>query len=1187
MTDFGAQNRSWGGAWNGQDPSSAGDPGLGRIRRIINGYVTGSEIRTWPGWRTAVDPVPDPGQLRQGVFQDGYRAAVIDCQRPVARRTTTADAFPLRIAYSEAMRVWADPANLHCFVKLKGRHLLIGESKLRVEPVFATGGVVPAEILWWTQNGSGRAVLHLSVAPNPSDVFGTLRVGSMCFVDQLVDSNTTGMAQLNGRMHVVLSIAGQDVELQTTVTGSSVSVALQGVIGRCRGNRSGLTGSLPYAALPQEASMDPDALTVWWIDDPIDPNQDVVQRVSAAYVANRRRDFADRAYGFARNTGVTSRGVEGHQPNALIALTPPRDWGVTRRPTRELTGRLVPALAGDRVLLAARDYACMFQVPLQVPVSSDLALHPLDGAVDPHNSIYDIPRCLGVPKGVLIDYQHPGTGYGRATPFVLSVGNGTLFGQGTYRIAVAYRDDATGETGLLSEQWVFTLPAPGAGNSWQIFVDIMHPGYVMAECLAMSVLLFMSRVNEDSLNFVGVFQLEDQNTAFSGGVPIAGASQSSAYGLDVFATHTTPVAGAAFVDPVNVFYRFQLPGTLAPSAPNYNKAYDNNVEVPTIRQMPRGSKFVSVTRGAMLSGGAVGTIGLDRELMPGKFNSSFDHTVADDDPRELFDRWITGEGLAAEAVPWPTGNGKLPPSYSGSPIFSPNMWPYPIDRLTLDFMKNCRGVSYGTARQKQERMWAQPWDVQENPHRFDGDRIDNLNQTVWLQQFRGFVQTSELDQFGVTSATSTVVVDAKRDDDIEAGAEFNGTQILCTRRQTFALMWSVAPGGSTPVTVSNEFGCVAPNSMVECAQMLAWMSHYGPVAYYNGMLARIGAPIARYFNGDTARFLHDRNGMMLHSWAAHDMQRGLLLFGVFENRLAGTPQEVQVYHRGQTHLWDAAADEVRARFPCDVVLAYHYASGAWSEWHPPAGLEVLWMGQLDCADGLARMGFLAADKRLYVLDDEFGDTNRDTLVLTVASISTGQTVEVNESIGSLHANRNGSGSFVRANSEALIYGQDNVLKARVGCSVYDATHLALSQAVTVAVGDRIMCMPRTMVIETASTNPKGTTPLSIDSVTLRGQPRSVVTSRVTEGSRHPVWATATITKMEHPSGRHGGGQDLLRTKSMTANPLGDLIASSEPQGLNRVARLSGGKSDGFEQRVTVEVFGGAQFCLQDLIVGQA
>jgi hypothetical protein len=1196
MTDFGSQIVPYRGAvWNGMDRDAAGDRGEDSLLKIVGGYVRGREIRTWPGWRTAVDPVPDAADLFSGVFQDGYRQAVVDAKRPVALRTAPGDKFPLPIASTETMRVWADPVALHCFVQLRRRILMIGESRLRIEPVVAApGSVTPAVVTKWTKDGSNRAVLFLSI--NALGTGGTpncLQVGDAFYVEGLVDLNTTDAAVLNGKSHLVIAIAGapSQVTVQTTVALASVSTTLTGICGRTRGNKTGLLGQgkTTHEALENERVDDPDALTAWWIDNDIDLDADVVTQANAAYVANRQRDFGDDTSATAPigGTGVKSALVEGHVPQAFGPLVPIPNWGITRRPTLSLPFRVVPALGGDRLVLAARGYGCMFQVPCQVPVAQVLAVDPFDGATEPHNSLYDRPRCLGVPKGMLMfDSARADINATNFTVRADTLGWGQFNVPQVFSFRVAYRDDATGEVGLPSEPWTFTLGgsavSPPAGNSYDVTLQIHHPGYVLAECLAMSVLIYATKANEFAYQHVATIQLEDlKNLA----APAAGQSQSSVYGLVPRSSIIPADVAAAVTASVSMVYAYKIPLDLAPGTANSARNYDSDFTPPDGRQMPRGAKFASITRGSMISGGAIGTHGRDDELMPGSFSHVYDDTPTAGftmDTKEVYIRRVDKQNLPVADVKWPSGNGTLPSAYEGSPFFTEVLFPHPVTKAILNLQINSQAAfptTFGAADDLAASKWAHHWQLLERPLRFFGDRTYQLGKAVWLQQFRGQVQPSELGQYGVTSAAFNIVVDAKKDDDVEAGSEFRGVLVLCTRRQTFTLTWSVAPGGTTPYTASNEHGCLSPNSMIEGDSMLAWIAERGPVAYTSyGTIEHIGKRLQRYFHGEGARFLRDSNGMMLHAFGAHDEERGLLLFGVFENRNRGVTGEVTVFWQGQTLNWDNAPDEAKSRFPCDTILAYSEADNAWSEWRPPNGLEALWMGPVTCKDGRTRLGWMAADKRLYVFDDDFGEFVKEPLIVTATLASTGTAITTGTSMGSDRANRNGLGSYVRPNCEAIVYGTDNAIKARITIASVAGAVITASAPVTIEVGDRILIAPRTLQIETTFLNRKGPGPTRLSSVTLRGQLRSRVLSGKSGGVPQPLWMKCSVQRMDRAD-----STAPVKTHTLHRDAPGDFFGVSDTLAQNRALHMNKGAVEGHEQKIVIEAFGGAQLCLQDLI----
>lgn len=1197
--EFGATERPLRLAgWSGSTVDVASDRGEGLIERIVGGYVRGGEIRTWPGWRTVVDPTIDPTDPFRGVLRDGYRQKVVDARRPVVRRVTNEYVDVQTV--TDEMYVWADPVHMHCFATIRGALVLIGESGQRVEPILATDASTdPAVVTGWTKDGSNRTVLTLSFAPAvASGHHHRVEPGDALWVDELDDLNTADAAILNGKSHNVVSIAGANVTLATTIGAASISSSLNGMVGRTRGNKTGDLGQgkTPYEGIANEAVTDPDALTAWYIDDPIDIEGPVVEKAWASYVFNRRRDFADQSRAISSipaGASVTSVLVEGHVPynfTSASGLAVQRNFGITRRPTKSLPYRLGMAVAGDRIILCSRGYGVMFQIPALIPSVGSFADNPVDGVLTPRNSDHDAPRSLGVPKAILIDY--PTAGKDSTTiqapligaipsPFVQ---NGSGFEAGTYKIAVAYRDDATGEIGQLSEPWTFTLPTVVPGLLWQVSFDVMHPGYVLAETGALTLLVFMSKAGQDAMGLIDVINLGDQYSF----LPLAATSQSSKYGLTVYASNASGDSGAI---PHPLYYRHVVPTDYAQASSYFaDLAYDFTFAPPTQNQMPRGAKCVSVTRGVMISGGSAASFGRDGELIPGKLGTNFTSPnplaalPAFFDDRRLFQsRPVDSENRPLDTIPWPSGNGKLPSSYAGSPVFSVEAFPSPNNTQTLQAVVNPTKFVQSTNAEARDSLSFEWFRLRDYPYSARESILSFWGKTSYVQQFRGFLQTSELGKPSITVSQGTVPIDAKKDDDIEATGEFRGTQVVCSRRQTFGLLWSTHPLGSVPFTVSNEFGCIATNSMVEGDNMLAWISDRGPVAFLGQSVEHIGRSLQRDFHGNGSRFLKDSKGRMLHSWGCHDEERGLLLFGLFENRNRGLATEVKVSHLGSVpKTWDNSTDEAKSRFPCDVVLAYSEMDNAWSEFHPPDGMEALWMGMVTCSDGIRRLAWLAQDLRLYVFEEEFGDTVKEPLILTATVSSTSATVTVDETVGETKDDRSAD-TFVRAGSEAIVFdGATKEIKARSTVVSAAGSTVVLADSITVAKGHRILVGPKTMTIQFVSSNLKGSAPTSLGSVTLRAETRSRLQNGGSGAIAQPAWARVTDTTVTHPTSA-AAVQD--RAHTFHANVNGDFLGDSSSAKQSRLRQLDSGTAEGFEHRITVEVFGGAQVCLQDVLVG--
>ncbi len=303
--------------------------------------------------------------------------------------------------------------------------------------------------------------------------------------------------------------------------------------------------------------------------------------------------------------------------------------------------------------------------------------------------------------------------------------------------------------------------------------------------------------------------------------------------------------------------------------------------------------------------------------------------------------------------------------------------------------------------------------------------------------------------------------DAEADEEIEGVGTFGAGFILASRSNTYLLSFTDEPR-SKPDLVSNEFGCIAPNTFVEFDGGTAWISSRGPVAMTGDGMQWVGRDLEYLFIGSRARYKKDSQGRMRHAWGAHDPDRGLVIFGM----LADLDGSVEITDHGEDYSFADATDKLRSRFPCDELLVWSYRANAWSRWTMPAGLEVLWMERDVDVQGVGRLLFLAADKRIYAMDDEFADSNVDPVVVTAtdAGVGVGPVTMTGVLMGGTVDDREDD-TFVRAGMTVLQVRNNNLVQIT---TVYDftSTTLTVLDGITWEVGDEFIIGAHVATLET-------------------------------------------------------------------------------------------------------------------------
>ncbi len=1069
MTAPGAKQISYRGIgpWGGMSTQSRATPYLQEL--LENCYVSsdGQEIRPIPGFKTYVD-LSAPRLYTTGPSAPigGFERDVVDARRPVS--ATTGSYQYQDATTTQTLTVWSSMTHVHAFDFLGGRMVLIGESGLRREPIHASASstryVYVTAYTHDTSTGSAMTLLTLNEAFDFSlygvKPFNTARedggAAHDCWRIYLSGLTGPGAAVLNGFSHEVYAVGGA---FAAPVIGglaypSTTTILIRTSVGSGN-NGTSQTGfidrvSKDHVSSTTTVSDDEESLTIWTIPNPFGSSLPI-QTCQPAYVANRQRDFGDLS---------TFGAEEGGQLNC------------SRRRQEPLPYRVVPHVAGNRLIIVAPGYNCVFQAPAVVPITYEGTA--TDGLAWIANDLYDKPRCVGVPKAVMwVDVQKT---YAAGSAHVWDAsaevdaysfgGTGLTERAGTYKFAVCYKDDVTGETGLISETVAITTDATTIARQG-IILHVMFPGYLMSECLAMTVTVFRSQRNGESLYF-------DQNyplTACGAGTLTPGGAASAKYGIQ-------PEIGLdAVMHGVALKMKFTADSDLE----------KHESTLPIIEQMPIGAKAARTVRGGWtVYGGALGNAGTNRELWKGTVGTYYDVNSpikgGGQDPLyprndEVFTRVgrKTGTGVPNTLgfTQWGVGGYVLPTSYAGQEIVSKTLFPTPRQTVRLNKIVNTEAW-YTAGSADEDRFREVRYQVVESPFGNADFARDPAHGDVYIKLPRSVLQISEADNPGVVPATNSTIVSKDFSEDIEAIGESNGQLVACSRGKTYFIGFGQSPVGVPAELASDNFGCIGANTMVSYDHGCAWISDRGPCALVGGRFVWIGESIQHLFVGSEARYLRDSRGMMRHAWGAHDPERGLLYFGLYANRNTAHT----LTYAGSTATWSAwhasNNDQPLSRFPCDEILVYSYRVGQWSVWRPPTSLYVKWMAKAIDEDGKPRMFFLGSDNRVYVMDDKFSQWNENAIEATVDTAATSTTISTDGTFATSIASR-GLGTFIEAGMQVLVVSQAAgrpLIKATTLVSE-SAGDLTLADAVTVAVGDKVYVGTRSYTVKTNFINMKG------------------------------------------------------------------------------------------------------------------
>ena len=364
--------------------------------------------------------------------------------------------------------------------------------------------------------------------------------------------------------------------------------------------------------------------------------------------------------------------------------------------------------------------------------------------------------------------------------------------------------------------------------------------------------------------------------------------------------------------------------------------------VPDIEQMPKGSSVNKTVKGVSFFGGSYPVSQEDHDddeaVQILNVKSPLNNEFQVDTGSGAFETFAT--------------DGQIPTSYQGE-----QMYVYGIQHALT------KRVNPGAAEPNQ--LW-----------QIDSILGGTSSTGAYVTLPRGRAWFSERGFPGITPAINNIYVDRIKGYDITAFGRVLDNLVICTDKETYLLSWSRSPLGTDPILLSTEYGCVAPNSMVQFEGGCAWISADGPVILRNGsgVVEPIFGPIFEKWR----TYKRDSRGFMGHAWALHDPRRGLIYFFVRSDLVTTTYATT-------------ATDDEKTKVPCDEVAVWSYKSNAWSFWELPSGYEFFDGDSVLCYDGQYRTGFLNKDGDVYAIDESFnypvssGTWGRNLEIITTLS----------------------------------------------------------------------------------------------------------------------------------------------------------------------------------------------------------
>lgn len=1152
------------GPWRGLTTLSKTSPF--QFLELENGYVNAdaSEIRTFPGYICVLNPARN-ARAWSTTQPFGFIANHYAARRPVLAAAVNSYQIET-LAPTEVQYVWTRPTNFHCFEQLNTRWVFIGESDHVREPIFDAGRGFFVKVVSYDDVGGTQVALTLDAAPDTTvNVFNALPN----VVDRVYLEGLTGAqaSLLNFKGHNVVSVVGAVVTINTNIGSISNQLSQTGYIDRVTNPGVG-SGAAP-------ATDDKESLTIWTVLDRGSASIALGNTVTyPAHVANRMRDFGD-------TVGVTKQGNNA-------AGTPA--GGRSRRRQKPLPYRVVPHQAGNRLVLAVPGYGCVFQVPGVIPPNFDEVTSTL-GISALGNDIFDMPRALGVPKGCMWadNDKVAGVGAGSSVHFYAGGTNEFSFGgsnvavsarNGVYKFCVAYRDEATGEIGRLSEELALTTNT--SQDRIGIQLPIYFPGYLMHESLALTVNIY--RTAKDG----SIFFFDQTATLNAMSENVVSLPVSSKYGL-------VPLSGVT-----EYFYHALVKPTYVSDA----TLQARTATVPTeLQQMPMGCKAARTARGFTAFGGALGNAGSRKEMMRGTLSLYYDGNAAPLDGIGAQQNRV-GSAFTNDWIGPPYGPSSfegsetdfgcsakhIPPAYEGQTVVSRTLFPYPRKAIQLDLMRNTDVGYTGTVTDTSGRIPDVRYTMVESPLRTDRDYTitGSQRQEAFLMLPRSRVQFSEPDNPGVVPATNTAILANEQDFDIEGIGDSGGQFVICTRDRSYSISFSQTPIQVPPDIVSDKFGCISANSMVTFDGGCAWISARGPVVMAEGVQF-IGQPLERSFVGEPGRYLRSTDGMLRHSWACHDAERNLLYFGVYAGRAGLTdsdPLSFRVNFRGTNYSWESAggavengvpvADQVRSRFPCDEVLIYSYKADAWSVWRPPLTLGVQWMTRGVDSDGNYRVFFMDQRGAIYLMDDAYGNGSKESNQQTLLQSGALTTLNI---VPSTEPTWVGLKVVIY---KAATASEPSILRGVTEVASQTTSTITLANAVTAQAGDTVLIGARSMTLNTTFFNIKDSAATRINKIGTRFQMSSRKSLGVAGALTQECFASISVRTEELRDGVPTTYENSLTTEAAASPTSYQWIGRDLANDAVHDATFDRGSLSGPSHQAKMTIVGGAQVRLLDL-----
>lgn len=679
-----------------------------------------------------------------------------------------------------------------------------------------------------------------------------------------------------------------------------------------------------------------------------------------------------------------------------------------------IKGRMMADVLNNRVLIAVPGHGCMFEVNVQRTRLTWQA----DDILGDANSIgvldHRYTKALGIPKGRHNNLEaSTAAEAGWTVPPHFSAAR-TFDQNTTYYAAVAYMDPFTGEVGLASELRSVSLGIL-QGNQ-HLHVDCLSPRSALRECANLIPVAFVS-VGDTPAGLLPVRGLVLENDS------VLAAEEGWTAIHDPRSTVLEPDRINRFAFEVAAGRIQHRPWRIVVHSIANGEELTAPRRFPILEQMPVGASWVRVVRGRMFSGG---TAHDDVKMLAMRYYATGTLPGQSAQTKRYF---IAFQNHWGKVVKKPRPSELLCDGYKLSSAYEGHFVAAHYDEDTLVathrpwlFQGRLGGqvndLQPGTMYQYPLTMdW---FEVDENPFNIAEGGLSATTETTYDQVFQlvmqpDLVQYSEEGFPGIV-ASNRLPVDSLQGKRPTGMARIGDEVLVFTERSAHLFMWGLLPRRATSRVISNQYGCIASDSVIEADGMAAWCSEEGPVAYYMGQgLSWISRDIQDLWR----TFVSQTSGMRGEIQGIHDASRGLFIWQV-------TTEYVDV---DGTTITD---DDDKPKQRCNRYLVYTYGARCWSlvetpEHDKPYCIQYMPIHETSTGKSWWTPCFVAADWRsngsinqirpkLYMMDERYQARRATPISASITGDWDGTTTITASSL---------SAGDLLAGDEAFIYSQVN------------------------------------------------------------------------------------------------------------------------------------------------------------------